>query len=199
MALPRLSSRTIFLAGLATFVTSLAVYDLFVGLPDRNGSSWTGTKLVKPVANRSTGRTAQDGETIAELESIIRNAEVIRQRYKFVAVPYAESIAGFSTLYLPGEVPRDKANAAIRGLISSDVEIREMQISETSSSASSLWLTATVSLSSGNSKAMINALLALGDASNGMVWKELSLGVDEQRKQISATGSIRLLMARLAE
>lgn len=202
MALPRVSSRTLLLAGLAIGISGLTFYDYMVGLPDRSSSAAIEggpIKAARTLAPRRAAPQVSDGPSIAELENIIDHAEVIRQRYRTIAVPYAESVAGFATLYSPGEIPRDKAAAAIRSLVPAEVEIKDMLISETPSTTGSLWLDATLSLTGNDSRAMIAALLALGDATNGMVWKELALGVDDERREISAKGRIRLLMARLAE
>lgn len=202
MALPQLSRRTLLLAGLAMVMFGLTLYDYIVGLPDRDGSSAIDAGQSRPVRAPVPRRAAQQtgvGQNIAELENILNHAEVIRQRYRTIAVPYAEAVAGFATLYAPGEIPRDKAAEAIRRLVPAEVEIKDMLISEAPSTAGSLWLTATLSLTGSDSRAMIAALLALGDAANGMVWKELALGVDDERRQISAKGRISLLMARLAE
>lgn len=202
MALPQLSRRTLLLAGLAISMAGLTLYDYIVGLPDRGGSSAVEIGQARSARTPTSRRSAQrngDNQSIAELENILSHAEVIRQRYRTIAVPYAESVAGFATLYAPGEIPRDKAAAAIRSLIPAEVEIKDMLIAEAPSATGSLWLTATLSLTGSDSRAMITALMALGDAANGMVWKELALGVDDERRQISAKGRISLLMAQLAE
>lgn len=202
MALPQLSSRTLLLAGLAIVMVGLTLYDYMVGLPDRDSRSTFEAGQARSVSipmQRRAVYQAGDSQSIAELENILKHAEVIRQRYRNIAVPYAESVAGFATLYAPGEIPRDKAAAAIRSLIPVEVEIKDMLISEAPSATGSLWLTATLSLNGSDSRAMIAALMALGDAANGMVWKELALGVDDERRQISVKGRISLLMARLAE
>lgn len=202
MALPQLSSRTLLLAGLAIGMVGLTLYDYIVGLPDRGGGSAIDAGRARPASTPTPRRVApQTGGShgIAELENILKHAEVIRQRYRTIAVPYAESVAGFATLYAPGEIPRDKAAAAIRSLIPAEVEIKDMLIAEAPSATGSLWLTATLSLTGSDSRAMIAAVMALGNAGNGMVWKELALGVDDERRLISAKGRISLLMAQLAE
>ncbi len=202
MALPKFSRRTLILAGLAVGMAGLTLYDYSVGLPDRGVSSHRETGN-SPVEAASVARVAANrsgtGQSIAELENILGHADIIRQRYRAVAVPYAEAVASFATLYAPGEIPRDKATSAIRGLIPAEIEVKDLLISTAPSTNGSLWLTATVSLSGSDSRAMIAALLALGDAANGMVWKELALGVDDERRLISAKGRISLLMAQLAE
>ena len=210
MALPQISRRTLMLAGLAIGMAGLTFYDYRVGLPDRGGGSSLDTGQPRAARNqaprhalRQTGdgqsNSQSNGQSIAELENVLKHAEVIRQRYRTIAVPYAESVAGFATLYAPGEIPKDKAAAAIRSLIPAEVEIKDMLISEAPTTSGSLWLTASLSLTGSDSRAMIAALLALGDAANGMVWKELALGVDDERRQIAAKGRISLLMAQLAE
>ena len=202
MALPQFSRRTLLLAGLAIGMVALTFYDYSVGLPDRAGGSAIDVGQAKSRRPPSRGPDlVQSGEkhSIGELKNILANAEIIRQGYRTIAVPYAESVAGFATLYAPGEIPKDRAAAAIRSLVPAEVEIRDMLISESPTSRGTLWLTATLSLNGSDSRAMIAALLALGDASNGMVWKELALGVDDERRQITAKGRISLLMAQLAE
>ncbi len=171
MALQRISGRTLMLMGLAIVMVCLTLYDTLVGLPDRNGRTAAQSGKAGTVDVPAPHRLAPDAGnilSIAELQNILKHGEVIRQRYRTVAVPYAEAVASFATLYAPGEIPKDKAATAIRSLVPPQVEIKDMLISEVSSATGSLWLTATLSLSGSDSSAMIAALVALGDAANGV-------------------------------
>lgn len=201
MVMPQLSKRTWILLGLAICMTGLTLYDRTVGLSYQpvNGSIEPKQTASVPASLRQSSTPPVGSGSIGELERIISNAEVIRQRYRDIAVPYAESVAGFVTLYSPGELPKEKAAAAIRRLVPSEIEIKDMLIAEVPASGRSIWLTATVSLVGGDSRAMISALLELGNAANGMVWQDLAVGVDDERRQISAKGRVRLLMAPFAE
>lgn len=135
----------------------------------------------------------------AELRYLKAHQTEIRQRYQTLAPAYAELVAATATTYSGDQSPKDAAIDAIKSLLAPSVEIRDILIGETGASQSPLQLEATLSLASADSQAMTAGLVNLGNAANGMVWKELSMAADPEKRTLQAKGKLLLLMTRLAE
>jgi hypothetical protein len=109
-------------------------------------------------------------------------------------------VATFVTLFGPGESPQAVAKERLAKLLPPGVEIGALLVSEVNpTDKGAVWLTATLSLSSNDSVAFRNAVLALGDATNGTVWQELSMAADSEKRTLRGTGKVLLLMIQQVE
>jgi hypothetical protein len=190
----RESMRTLLLGATALVLVALTIFEYTAGKPGGNDSD-----PARPAASGDE-RLAEKWDKIARLRYYRDNAPVIRQRYATIAVPYAESIAGFAALHPPGADAKSVAEQAVRDLLPAGVELKDILLAEAAKPVAGIvWLTATVSLASGDSQALSAALLALGNAGNGMIWKELSLGVDTANRRIQAKGELTLIAIEQAE
>lgn len=203
--------RTLALAAAAAALSVLTFYDYTRGLGDRSpertlrtarpaGPAALSPALVTPALPSSAEARAGYWNELRVLRHLRDHATDIRQRYQAIAVPYAEAVAGFSTLYPAGRAPREQAAQAIRDMLPPDVELKDLLLADMEPSRSGVtWLTATISLTSADSQAMARALLRLGAGAGGMAWKELSAGVDSERRIVNARGQLAMLMVPQAE
>lgn len=202
--------RTLVLGLLALVLTGLTIYDYS---HDKAGTSRRSapTRDEPVLSTAATGPASRSASVsasgaaalwreILELRHFRAHADLIRQRYQAVAGPYAELVAPLATLGTSGVAPREQVTLAVQSLLSPEVKIKDLLVAEQSASgAAAQWAEATLSLSSGDSQAMARALVALGDAGNGMIWKELAVGVDTDRRSVQAKGKLALLLVRQAE
>lgn len=190
-----LTPRTALLAAVAAALAGATLYDQMVGFGDRaERVVAVPTKTSVPSERGSLVRE------IAELEHFRAAAPAVRARYQAIAVPYAEAVASFATLHAPGEPVAAVARARVAALLPPGVKLDAILVSEAGAAeAAATWLTAQLNLSGGDSEAFATALLRLGDAANGMVWKELAVVSDPERRTLRASGRLALLMVRQAE
>ncbi|HEY6896981.1 MAG TPA: hypothetical protein VI279_06945 [Rhodocyclaceae bacterium] len=199
--------RTLVLGLVALALTGLTIYDY-----SRNSTATSrrpAATRAAPMAAAAPGSTSRPAAAsgavalwreILELRHFRAHADLIRQRYQAIAGSYAELVAPLATLGTPGAAPKDQATLAIQSLLSPEVKIKDLLVAEQpATGAAAQWAEATLSLSSGDSQAMARALVALGDAGNGMIWKELAVGVDTDRRSVQAKGKLALLLVRQAE
>lgn len=189
----RLNKRTLALIAVAAPLAAATIYDLSVGFggqPERRALA------PAPAPNQVAGRARE----VAELEHFLAAAPVVRARYQAIAVPYAEAVAGFATLHSAGESLPELAKARVAALLPPAVKLEAILVSQPAVAARGVArLTANVSLSSGDSDAFARTLLKLGDAANGMAWKELAVVSDPERRLLRASGQLALLMIQQAE
>jgi hypothetical protein len=199
----RPNRRTVLLAAIAAALVVATFYDYTRGLDDGKRPAAARVAAAAAAANPPRANASakpSPWREFVELRHYRDHAAQIRQRYQAIAAPYAEGIATFATLYSPGKPLKEQATQAIRSLVPPEVEIKDLLLAEAGAADNGIaWFTATLSLSSGDSQAMNSVLLALGDAGSGMVWKELSLAADAERRQVRATGQLALLMLPQAE
>jgi hypothetical protein len=191
--------RTAVLGGLALLLVGVTIYD-YTRAPDGSGKSEpAATSRARP-SQAAPNQGAALAREIAELKYFIAHAAKVRARYEAIAVPYAESVATFATLYAPGEPPGEAAKKRLLELMPAGVKIGDVLVSQPAhGNQGAIWLTATLSFSSGDSAAFEKAILTLGDAANGMLWKELSAAGDAEHKNLRASGQLALLMVENAE
>ena len=85
-------------------------------------------------------------------------------------------------------------------LLPEGVKIGDVLVSQAApGNKGAIWLTANLSFSSSDSAAFEKAILSLGDAANGMLWKELTAAGDAEHKSLRASGQLALLMVEHAE
>lgn len=134
------------------------------------------------------------------LRFMLDNADLIRNRYQSVSVPYAESVAPIAALHSAGEEPKAAVAKAIQTLMGPSVQVKAMLVSEGVSSQRGVKLfSVSLSLESRDSQAILRTLLALGDAAGGSVWKELSVGVDNERRAVQVSGTLSVIAVQQAE
>ena len=197
---PKVNTRTIVLAVVALLLVGATVYDY-----TRNaGTGSSGEELEPTTAGRQAGaqtsRVTLLAREAAELKYFLAHASQVRARYQTIAVPYAESVATFATLYPAGEDPAEIAKKRIAGLLPKNVEMSGLLIAQANTNEKgATWLTATLVLSGNDSDAFEQAILALGDAANGTVWKEMTIVGDVEHRTLRASGQLALLMIEQVE
>lgn len=180
---------------MALCLTVLTMYDQSAQRPVRD---------VPHPASSST-EAGNDGvgekrQRLARLRHMRDNADVIRRNYAHVSVPYAESIAGFAALHGLNVDPLKAVEQAVRDLLPAGVELKEIIVGRAGKAFLGVeTMSATVMLSSGDSRALSAALINLGNAANGVAWRGLSLGVDAASRQIRVKGEITVLAVEQAE
>jgi len=198
--LPKVNTRIVVLAVVALLLVGTTVYDY-----TRNSEQGSPDKGMEPVlashqAAPSINRVTLLAREAAELKYFLANAPQIRARYQAIAVPYAESVATFATLYSAGEDPAEIAKKSIAGLLPKNVEMSGLLIAQNGANEKgATWLTATLVLSGNDSDAFERAILTLGDAANGVVWKEMTIAADAEHRTLRASGQLALLMIEQVE
>ena len=195
----KINTRTTVLAVVALLLVGATVYDY-------TGNSGTGSSgkehdqtTERQIVTRPNRITLLAREA-AELKYFLAHAPEVRTRYQTIAVPYAESVATFATLYSTGEDPAEIAKKRIAGLLPKNVEMSGLMIAQTNKNEKGVtWLTATLVLGSTDSDAFEQAILTLGDAANGTVWKEMTIAGDAEHRTLRASGQLALLMIEQAE
>jgi hypothetical protein len=197
--LPKLNTRTLVLGVLALSLVGVTAYDYTVGIGRRADSS--AVEEAAPVRHDAPrSRVSELVRETAELKHFLAHAPEVRARYQAIAVPYAEAVATFGTLYAPGESPQAVARKRLSGLLPAPVDVSGLLVSEVNpSDRGAVWLTATLSFGSNDSAAFETAVLKLGDPANGTLWKELSIASDVEARTLRASGKLLLLMVEQSE
>ena len=196
----KINTRTAVLFAIALLLAGATVYDY-------TGGSGTGShdnEYVPAGAGRHVGvqtnRVALLAREAAELKHFLAYAPQVRARYHAIAVPYAESVATFATLYSAGETPAEIAKKRVAGLLPKNVEMSDLMIAQANpGDKGAIWLTASIVLSSSDSDAFEKAILVLGDAANGTIWKGVTIAGDTEHHTLRASGQLALLMVEQVE
>lgn len=186
------------LAAVALLLAGATVYDYIRG----HGTESPAPATAEPGQqdDTRTGRVALLAREAAELKHFIAHAPQVRARYHTIAAAYAESVATFATLYPAGASPAEIAKKRVAGLLPKNVEMSDLMIAQTNANdKGATWLTATLALSSSDSEAFGKAILALGDAANGIIWKGMTIAGDAEHRTLRASGQLALLMVEQAE
>lgn len=193
------NARTLALAVAAVLLAAVTAYDYTRQPAEKIDPGQLATEPEKTAAV-TVSRTAQLAGEAAELDYFIAHASQVRERYQSIAVPYAESIATFVTLYSAGESPADIARQRITQLLPKGVEMKELLVAQANhGDKGAAALTATLVLSGSDSKAFENTLLTLGNAANGIVWKTLNVVANKEQHTLRASGQLSLLMVEQVE
>ena len=197
---PKVNTRTTVLAVVALLLVGATVYDY-----TRSPGVGSSEKELEPTTAVRQAGTRTDRVTLlareaAELKYFLAHAPQVRARYQTIAVPYAESVATFATLYSAGEDPVEIAKKRIAGLLPKNVEMSDLLIAQANANEKGVtWLNATLVLSGSDSDAFEQAILTLGDAANGTVWKGMTIAGDAEHRTLRASGQLALLMIEQAE
>jgi hypothetical protein len=187
------------LGAIAFVLVAITAYDYTVGIGRRGDSAAVAEE--SPVKhNGPRSRVSELLREAGELEYFLAHAPEIRTRYQTIAVPYAEAVATFATLYASDESPQAVAKQRLSALLPAGMSVTGPLISEANpTDAGTVWLTATLSFSSSDSAAFETAILRLGDPANGTLWKELSIASNLEQRTLQASGKLVLLMVERNE
>ena len=198
--LRKVKPRTLVLGALALVLVGVTAYDYTSGLVPRRKNFATVEPVLSVEHDAPRSRVSQLLRESAELKYFLAHAAEIRAHYQAIAAPYAEAVATFATLYAPDESPQRIAQKRLTDLLPAAVELSGPLVSEVApDDKGALWLTATLSFTSADSAAFETALIALGDPANGVLWKELSVTGDPEKRILRASGTLRVLMVERAE
>lgn len=199
--------RTVVLAIVAALLVAATIYDYTIG--GQAGGGQTSPEpaevlLEKPLpptrSENQSGRLASILHEAEELCYYIAHATLVRGRYTAIATPYAEAVASFATLYQPGENPSTIARARLAQLLPAGVRIGDLLIAEAPvSNQGAQTITASLTLQGDDSAAFNRAIIALGDAASGLVWKELYISGDADKHTLKASGQLAMLMVEQVE
>jgi len=190
--------RTVVLAVVAALLVAATIYDYTIG----GQASPESDEIPLPAARSAseTGRLASILREAEELRYYIAHATQVRGRYTAIATPYAEAVASFATVYQPGENPSAIARARLTQLLPAGVGIGDLLIAEAPISDQGVQtLMASITLQGADSAAFNRAILALGDAASGLVWKELYISADADKHTLKASGQLAMLMVEQVE
>lgn len=128
------------------------------------------------------------------------NARAVAKRYQTLAVPYAEMMATIAVAHDADEKPNDAAKRVLLASLPPVVQIKALLIAEGAvSTQGNTILSVRLSLESADSQAMQQAVLALGNPAAGMVWRELTLIADSEKRVISLNGLLTVQAVLYAE
>lgn len=199
-------NRTVVLGGLAVFLAILTLIDQVNTSANRVPGGRSGVPHGESASREIADNVAKSapGEglwgQVLTLRYLLENADLIRKRYQSVAVPYAEAVAPLAALYSAGEQPKAAVTKAVQSLIDPAIQVKAMLVSEGAAGQHGVKLfNVSLSLESRDSQAMLRTLLALGDAASGSVWKELSVGVDNNQRAVRLGGTLTVLAVQQAE
>lgn len=190
------------MGGLAVLLTVLTILDHFpnsasTGASGRPARAQRDSGALGSGAAQSSSLAWQNIRTLSQLGE---NAPLVTRRYQSLAVPYAEMMAGVAALHGTEETPVEAAKRAIGDSISPEVRIKALLVAEGAvSRRNSTLISVNLNLESSDSRAMQQAVLALGAPQSGMVWREMSLAVDNEQRLIQVSGVLSVLAVRLAE
>lgn len=198
MTINEANRKTLLLGLGAALLVCATIYDYTVGIGERSPSAGLVEKGEGGAPHR--GKAASLASEISELRYFLAHAPEIRARYQKIAVPYAESVATFATLYPRGENPAVVAKKYLAGLLAAPIKLGDVLISTApGSDQGAVMLIANLNFASNDSLAFEKALLTLGDATNGTVWKELTVTTNPDQRELKASGQITLLMVEQVE
>lgn len=190
--------KTLLLSLVAAVLVCATVYDYTVGIGERPQPAGSIERGAGGAPHR--GKAASLAGEISELRYLLAHAPEIRARYQKIAVPYAESVATFATLYAKGEDPAAVAKRYLAGLLAAPIKLGDVLISAVpNSDQGAVMLIAHLNFSSNDSLAFEKALLTLGDAANGTVWKDVAITSNPDQRELQASGQLTMLMVEQVE
>lgn len=203
----RAGSRTLVMSAVAIVLAVLTYIDQ-TSTRETGGRESSLARDEVPLVRTSAGdlfaEARSAGETWRELQKLniyAANSDLIRKRYQSVSVPYSEAVASLTGLQYGDDSPVETTEKNIRTLIPKGVDISALMLSSASGGrgVNANMLVAKVSLESMDSRAMLAALLLLGDPETGKRWLELTVAADEAKRKMFATGTLEILSLRAAE
>ena len=203
-------NRTAVMGGIAVLLTALTLLDYTVG-PGSSQLSGARSPLddsAAPAGNEPAPGASRAGPAAAsrawqEIQTLSRlreNAAVVADRYRTLAIPYAEMMAEVAVVHGADEKPDAAAKRAIAALLPPTVQIKALLVTDGGLvQQGNTLLSVNLSLESADSLAMQQAVMALGNPAAGLVWRELALNADGEKHRIALTGLLSILAVRYAE
>jgi hypothetical protein len=208
-------TRTVVMGGVAVLLTALTLFDLLSGGAGNPSSGRARSKPaaesgIAPVIAGSTstpaGKRAEHSsasqlwQEIRTLSQLRENSPAVVRRYQALAAPYAEAMAEVAVLHGVDEKPEDAAKRALGALLPPSVQIKALLVADGAvSQQGNTLLTVNLSLESPDSLAMQQAIMMLGNPAAGLVWRELTLSADGDKRVIQLAGVLSALAVRYAE
>jgi hypothetical protein len=205
-------NRTVVMGAVAVLLTALTLFDLLSGPAGSSGSRTQRSKpageavsepasLAAPAEPRSTKSSAsQAWRDIQAFSQLRENAPLVTKRYQSLAVPYAELMAEVAVVHGAEETPEVAAKRAFTAMLPPTVQIKAFLVADGAvSQQGNTLLTVNLSLESIDSQAMQQAITMLGNPAAGLVWQELTLSADTEKRLIVVSGLLSVLAVRYAE
>ena len=198
------------MGGIAVLLTALTLLDYTAG-PGSSQPSGARSLLddsAAPAGNGPAAGASLTGHAAAsrawqEIRTLVRlreNAAVVSDRYRTLAIPYAEMMAEVAVVHGADEKPDAAAKRAIAALLPPTVQIKALLVTDGGLvQQGNTLLSVNLSLESADSMAMQQAVTALGNPAAGLVWRELALNADGEKHRIALTGLLSVLAVRYAE
>lgn len=200
-------NRTGVMGGVAALLAVVTFLD-YTGGTGSSGSSASRAQR-SSAADTLTSASARAGghasasqlwQEIRALSRLAENAPAVTRQYQSLAVPYAEMMAEVAVVHGPDEKPEAAAKRALAALLPPAVQIKALLVADGAlAQQGNTLLTVKLSLESDDSQAMQQALLALGNPAAGMVWRELSLSADSEKRLVAIGGQLSVLAIQHAE
>ena len=203
-------NRTAVMGGIAVLLTALTLLDYTAG-PGSSKSSGARSPLddsaapagTEPAVGASRAGHVSASRAWQEIRSLSRlreNAAVVADRYRTLAIPYAEMMAEVAVVHGADEKPDAAAKRAIAALLPPTVQIKALLVTDGGLvQQGNTLLSVNLSLESADSLALQQAVTALGNPAAGLVWRELALNADGEKHRIALTGLLSVLAVRYAE
>ena len=200
-------NRTAVMGGIAVLLTALTLLDYTVG-PGSSQLSGARSPLDdsaapagnEPAAGAGHAAASRAWQEIRTLSRLRENAAAVTDRYRTLAIPYAEMMAEVAVVHGADEKPDAAAKRAIAALLPPTVQIKALLVTDGGLvQQGNTLLSVNLSLESADSLAMQQAVTALGNPAAGLVWRELALNADGEKRRIALTGLMSVLAVRYAE
>ena len=195
------------MGGIAVLLTALTLLDYTVG-PGSSQLSGARSPLDdsaapagnEPAAGAGPAAASRAWPEIQTLSRLRENAAVVADRYRTLAIPYAEMMAEVAVVHGADEKPDAAAKRAIAALLPPTVQIKALLVTDGGLvQQGNTLLSVNLSLESADSLALQQAVTALGNPAAGLVWRELALNADGEKRRIALTGLMSVLAVRYAE
>ena len=207
LRIPFRINRTAVMGGIAVLLTALTLLDYTVG-PGSSQLSGARSPLDdsaapagnEPAAGAGHAAASRAWQEIRSLSRLRENAAVVADRYRTLAIPYAEMMADVAVVHGADEKPDAAAKRAIAALLPPTVQIKALLVTDGGLvQQGNTLLSVKLSLASADSLALQQAVTALGNPAAGLVWRELALNADGEKHRIALTGLLSVLAVRYAE
>lgn len=203
-------NRTAVMGGIAVLLTALTLLDYMTGsgssqpsgarAPLADSAAPAGNEPAPGASRAGPAAASRAWQEIRALSRLRENAAAVTDRYQTLAIPYAEMMAEVAVVHGADEKPDAAAKRAIAALLPPTVQIKTLLVTDGGLvQQGNTLLSVNLSLESADSLAMQQAVMALGNPAAGLVWRELALNADGEKRRIALTGLMSVLAVRYAE
>ncbi len=198
------------MGGIAVLLTALTLLDYMTGsgasqpsgarAPLADSAAPAGNEPAPGASRAGPAAASRAWQEIRALSRLRENAAAVTDRYQTLAIPYAEMMAEVAVVHGADEKPDAAAKRAIAALLPPTVQIKTLLVTDGGLvQQGNTLLSVNLSLESADSLAMQQAVMALGNPAAGLVWRELALNADGEKRRIALTGLMSVLAVRYAE